>query len=71
MRELEKIEIIREENGSVSLIVNNEKVEMSNTIGIHLDINCQDDVAYLELTRVERVAMLNFGKPLDVPRNNG
>ena len=71
MQELEKIEITREKDGSVSLIVNGEKIETEQTLGIHLDVNYRDGECFLELTRVERVAMLNFGTPLNMPRNNG
>lgn len=65
MEELKKIEIVRNEDGSVSLIVNDKKVETKDTIGIHIDVKSDGDFSFIELTRVERTAMLNFGKKLD------
>lgn len=65
MEELEIIEIKREKDGSVSLCVNGNKIDLKNTLGIHLDVRYDSDNAIIELKTVNRVCMLNFGCRMD------
>lgn len=58
MVELEKIEILRKENGGVSLYVNGEGVDLKDVLGIHIDVNHSDDATFIELTERKRIGIL-------------
>lgn len=65
VKQLKKIEIIQEQNGGVGLYVNGEKVDITNTLGINLDVRYDDGVALIEVTTRNRVCILNYGDKIE------
>lgn len=61
VKNLEKIEIVPNEEGGIKLFVNGERVDLKDTIGIHLDVRYDTENTggvVFELTTKKRICML-------------
>ena len=62
IKNLEKIEIVPNEEGGIKLFVNGQRVDLKDTIGIHLDVRYDAENtggAVSELTVKKRICMLS------------